>query len=226
MLVDIIIIAIIAFAAFRGYKLGLVHSILNFFGSFAAAIIAFYAHPIFKNFLIKVLALDKFILEKVVLKMKELGAAGSAQAVSSSDIDAMDKLLIPGSVKEGMKDFLTTNTSELTKSVALSVTDFIVSVIAFGLLFVSLFILFIVLKKLLRGAVKMPIINTLNNLGGLLFALISTHIVLTIVLMLINSFVTIGPSSFLGEQLASSRLLEFLTGLNPLLLMLSAVKVG
>lgn len=225
MIIDIIIIAIFVFAAYRGYQLGLVHSILNFFGSFGAAIIAFYAHPIFKTFLINVLGMDKFIMEKVVLKMRELGAAGSAQAVSSADIDAMDKLLLPDSVKEGMREFLTTNTTEITKSVALSVTNFIMSVIAFGLLFISLFILFKVLRKLLRGVVRLPLIKSLNNLGGLLFAVVSTYIVLTIVFLLINSFVTISPSSFLGEQLGASRLMAMISGLNPILMILAGAKI-
>lgn len=226
MIVDIIIIAILVFAAYRGFRMGLVHSILNFFGSFGAAILAFYIHPIFKTFLINVLGLDKAILEKVVLKMRELGAAGSAQAVSGADIDALDKLVLPGAVKDQMKDFLTKNTAEVTKSVALSVTDFIMSVIAFGLLFISLFILFKVLKKLMKGVVKLPIINGLNTIGGVLFALISTYIVLTIALLLITSFFTIGPSSFIGEQLASSKLLSFLASMNPILLILSASKAA
>lgn len=224
MLIDIIIVAIVAFTGFLGYKRGLVHSVLNFFGSFAAAVISFYAHPIFKTFLINVLAMDKFIMEKVVAKMRELGAAGSAQAVSGSDIDAMDKLLLPSSVKSGMRDFLTTNTSDITKSVALSVTDFIMSVIAFGLLFISLFVLFKVLRKLLKGVVKLPIINSLNNIGGLLFALVSTYIVMTIAFLLINSFITIGATSFLGEQLAASKLLSLLTNHNPILIILSGTK--
>lgn len=224
MIVDIIIIAIFAFAAYRGFKVGLVHSILNFFGSFGSAILAYFLFPIFKTFLINVLSIDKFILEKVVTKMKELGAAGAPQAVSGADIDALNKLMLPEPVKKSMTDFLTSSTTEITKSVAMSVTDFIMSVLAFGLLFISILILFKVLRRLLKGVVKLPILNGLNTAGGLIFALVSTYITITIGFLLLTSFFSIGSTSFIAEQLASSKLAGMLISFNPLLIILSGTK--
>lgn len=221
MILDIILIAIFLITAYVGYRKGIIEMLANFFGSFAAILISYFFHAPFKELLVKFTGLDEFVFEKVVEKLREFGAHAAKSSVSSSDIDAVSKMEMPDIIKDKLTNYLTESTSNISKSAALSLTDYIVSIISVFILFVSILILIRIITKTLNLISKAPVISTVNKVGGILFSVLSTYLILTIAFMLFSSFASVDIATTSRNMIQHSVIAKLLIEFNPLFLMLA-----
>lgn len=69
----------------------------------------------------------------------------------------------------------------------ITVSDQIMRVIAFALIFIAVFLVLAAVGKLLEGMFKMVTLGWLNRLAGLVFALLKTSLILGILIMVFTS---------------------------------------
>lgn len=69
----------------------------------------------------------------------------------------------------------------------ITVSDQVMKVVAFALIFITVFLVLAAVGKLLEGMFKMVTLGWLNRLAGLVFALLKTSLILGILIMVFTS---------------------------------------
>lgn len=69
----------------------------------------------------------------------------------------------------------------------ITVSDQVMKVVAFALIFIAVFLILAAVGKLLEGMFKMVTLGWLNRLAGLVFALLKTSLILGILIMVFTS---------------------------------------
>ncbi len=223
MILDIALVIIILLSILIGYKKGFIRMLASFIGKFVALTIAYFYYASFKELLVKFTGLDKFVLEKIKLSLANLGGHAAEASVAGSDIDAVSKMPLPDVLKEKLVSYLTDSANQIGQSVASGLTDFLMNIIAFILLFILVAILISIIVKVLDLVAKLPVLNAFNKVGGILFSLITTYIMLTIAFLLITSFVSMDSASSLNSMIESSVVAKNLIVYNPILIGLANI---
>lgn len=218
MVLDIVLLLILVISAYLGYKRGFIKTLASFIGKFIALTLAYLYYAPFQKLLTELTGMDGYVLKKVKLSLVALGGHAAESSVAGSDIDALGKMPLPSALKEKMADYLKQSANSLGNSVAQTLSDFIMSLLAFFLLFLLIAIAISVIVKVLDLVAKLPVLNAFNRVGGVLFSLITTYILLTIAFLLVTSFVSMDASSKLSTMIASSSLAKHFIAYNPILL--------
>ncbi len=223
MILDLILLIVIIFSIFTGYRKGFIVMLASFIGKFVALSISYFYYEPFKKFLVDFTGIDSFVSDKIKISLSNLGGHAAQSTVASSDLTAVSKMPLPDSIKEKLMGYLTESASTLGRSVASSLTDFIMTIIAFFLLFLFIILFISILVRAMNLIAKLPVLNTFNKLGGIIFSLITTYILLTIAFLIITSFVSMEISSSLNEMIKHSVLAKRLLAYNPILLALASI---
>ncbi len=221
MVLDIILLIILVISIVVGYKKGFITMLASFIGKIAALIISYYYYNPVKEMLIKHTSIDEFIFDKVKLALKSLGGNAAESSVVGSDITAISQLNIPDNLKNKIVSYLTETGSSIGKSAVHSISNFLMTLVSFFLLFIAIMILISLITKLINLIAKLPILNTFNKVGGVIFSLFTTYLMLTIVFLLLTSFQAMGFSGTLNELIQNSIIAGGLIKYNPILIMLS-----
>ncbi len=223
MILDIILVIVILLSILIGYKKGFIRMLASFIGKFVALTIAYFYYAPFKDLLVKFTGLDDLVFEKIKLSLTNLGGHAAEASVAGSDIDAVSKMALPDILKEKLVNYLTDTANQIGQSVASGLTDFVMNIIAFILLFILVAILISIIVKVLDLVAKLPVLNTFNKLGGIIFSLITTYILLTIAFLLITSFMSMDSASSLNTMIANSVVAKNLIVYNPILIGLANI---
>ncbi len=225
MVLDIIVGIIIVLSIFIGYKRGFIRMLASFLGKFVALTVSYFYYEPFKDFLIKFTGIDTFVFEKIKLSLTNLGGHAAEASVAGSDINAVSKMAIPDALKEKLVSYLTESANSLGRSVAGSLTDFTMTILSFILLFILVSLLISIVVRVLDIVAKLPVLNTFNKLGGIIFSLISTYILLTIAFLLFTSFISMDLSQTFNEMLKNSLFAKQLIIYNPILIGLANISL-
>ncbi len=223
MILDLILLIIIILSVYTGYKKGFIVMLASFIGKFVALTISYFYYEPFKKFLIDFTGIDSYVSDKIKISLSNLGGHAAQSTVASSDLTAVSKMPLPDSIKVKLMDYLTESANTLGKSVATSLTDFIMTIIAFFLLFIFIMLFISILVRTLNLIAKLPVLNTFNKLGGIFFSLVTTYILLTVAFLIITSFISMETTSSLNEMLNNSVLAKRLLVYNPILIGLANI---
>ncbi len=230
-IIDIILIIFILVELYIGYRRGLLKMLINILGYIATIVLTYFLYLPFKEILVNVVGLDKIINDFITKHLRQLGAGGVGEIVSSTDLSAMKKMVIPDKVKFTLEKYLTTDSINIKDSIAnnltggvantvfSTVTDFLLTIIAIVVLFL---ILLIIIKIISSGAniiKKIPVISTVNALAGSFIALIKTYIILsiaaliTVIILMLNnwqSFSDLIKQSFIADMMINHNIFIWL----------------
>lgn len=218
MILDIVLVLILLISAYMGYKRGFIRTLASFIGKFIAMTLAYFYYKPFQKLLTELTGMDGYVLEKVKRSLVALGGHAAESSVAGSDIDALGKMPLPDVLKDKMADYLKQSANSLGNSVAQTISDFVMSLLAFFLLFLLIAIAISILVRVLNLVAKLPVLNAFNRVGGVLFSLITTYIILTILFLLVTSFVSMDANSKLSAMIAGSKLAKHFIAYNPILL--------
>lgn len=109
-----------------------------------------------------------------------------------------------------------TSIEKIAASAAEKITETIVHIVLFLLAFVLILILWHVLARALDLVSRLPGLNAMNKLGGVLFGALRGALFLFVCAWLLQKAQAFGPALIPGEAIAQSYLLRFFMTVNPL----------
>ncbi len=203
-ILDIIIVIFIALQVFFGYRKGAIKSLFDLLGYIVAAVVTYLFYAPVKQLLIDMTPLDDTIASFVAERLKILGATSVQATVSTADLTAMTKLPLPENVKLAITNFLTNSVSSASQNVITEVTDFLMTIIAVIAVFVVTLIVVKIIASMLNIIAKLPVISTFNKFGGVLFGLIKSYIILSLLFLIFMMFFSTNGNQMLFNMINQS----------------------
>lgn len=220
-ILDIIVIAIIGFCALNGLVKGLVKTLFGLSSTIIALILTMLITPQLSNMIVTNTSFDEIISEKTIelLKIEDL--------VSDRDT-TLDTTIAGGGLKlpKNLLDFLVKNdtpeTNDLLKSTGLgdyissSMAGMAVNVFILIVVFMVISLIINALVVLLDIVAHLPVIKTMNKLGGFSLGLILGIVIVWVATLTLSFVISTQSSDSISELIESSILTKLFYYYNPL----------
>lgn len=215
----VIVLIIIILNALTGLKVGLTKILFSLFSFIIAMAISVWISPVVNNMLKN----NEKFYEKTKQKMEAILFEGL------ENTDGIDELIgelpLPKSIKESLIKNKSQKETNAKSYIAAHVTDIALKAMSFIISFVVVFIGLWVISIALNIISKLPILNQINKLAGLLVGGLQGLVVVWIIFTIVTMFsgTELGSTAF--KQIESSSILSFLYDKNILTnVVLKAVK--
>lgn len=215
----VIVLVIIILNALTGLKVGLTKILFSLFSFIIAMAISVWISPVVNNMLKN----NEKFYEKTKQKMEAILFEGL------ENTDGIDELIGELPLTKSIKESLIKNKSQKETNaksyIAAHVTDIALKAMSFIISFVVVFIGLWVISIALNIISKLPILNQINKLAGLLVGGLQGLVVVWIIFTIVTMFsgTELGSTAF--KQIESSSILSFLYDKNILTnVVLKAVK--
>lgn len=194
LIIDGIIILFILVSIFFGYKKGLIAVGINLvaFIITIVAVMIFY-RPI-GNIIINTTTIDERIQETIQENIEEIAKTEETNQLTSGLIESAKQGVLP----------------EASRTLAINIVYGATMLILFLIIRVAL----IFVTAIANFVAKLPVLNEVNKIGGIVYGLLRGVLVTYAVLMIINLIVTINPTGTLGGMLQTSYIAKTMTTYN------------
>lgn len=194
LIIDGIIILFILLSIFFGYKKGLISLGINLvaFIITIVAVMIFY-RPI-GNIIINTTTIDEKIQETIQGNVEEIAKTEETNEITSGLIESAKQGVLP----------------EASKSLARNIVYGATMLILFIIIRVAL----IFVTAIANLVAKLPVLNEINKVGGIVYGLLRGFLVAYAVLMIINLIATINPTGAVEEILQTSYIAKAMTTYN------------
>ncbi|MEG1705510.1 MAG: CvpA family protein [Clostridia bacterium] len=205
MILDIIIILFLIFSAFMGYKKGLTTILVSVIGFVIAIILAFTLKSTLANFVINNTELDTQI-ETTISK-------GLVTAIETKEKEVKNTNEFYNGIIENMKP------TETVENLAHSVVVFILETASFIVIFLVVKIIAFILQMMLNLVFDLPILSSINNIGGFIVGTVMGILKVWILLAILSvlSPMVGGISAYIDTTVVT----KFLYDLNMIVKLLS-----
>ena len=193
--IDIILVLIVAFSAFLGYKKGLVELGAKFFAGIIAIVITLIIYKPVGNIVIKNTSIDEKIENTILEKTTNVIDENSKISDNKYIQDASDNAV--SQVKEEV-------IPEQARNIAVNVVYVATALILF---IVSKIVLSIVIS-LANAVASLPILKQFNEIGGLLYGLVRGAIISLVLILVIGTIAKLNPNGSLSKNVESTYLLK------------------
>lgn len=211
-IIDLVIVAIIALCILIGYHKGLTGSLLKIVSFVLALIIAFILFKPVSNFIINKTDWDENLeqaIKQSFLKQEEQKPEEEKTQENMSDV-------ITNYINESVEKAGNEAKTAIVESTARNVAIMIINIaVAIGLFIVSRIILLFI-KGLANLITKLPVIKQCDKLGGVVYGLLQSLVIIYIALAIISfispminntSFIIALQKSFIGSAMYNNNLL-------------------
>ena len=206
-ILDIIIIAIMAISIFLGYKRGLVKVAVKLCALLIAIIVTLVFYKPISNIIIDNTELDEKIenikIENGTKKLEE-----SNEEESQNFLENMQKYV---------DDTITQTQNEIVENAAKEISVKIISILAIVGLFIVTRLVLILLVLISDLITSIPIIKQFNELGGILYGIISGLAIIYIILAIVYLVASMSASNSVLTAIDSSIITKFMYQNNILL---------
>ena len=165
MLLDLIIVLIIVLFTFIGYKRGLVKTAINILSFFIALVISIALYKTVGNIVINNTEIDEKIEATITSK------------VTSENLEEKYEILPNALVETG---------ENAVNDMAKALTEKIIYIGVFIILFVALKIVLVFVKILADLITKLPIIKQFDKTGGIIYGLVKGILIVTVIFAVIS----------------------------------------
>lgn len=193
--IDIILVLIVAFSAFLGYKKGLVELGAKLFAGIIAIVITLIIYKPVGNIVIKNTSIDEKIENTILEKTTNVIDENSKISDNKYIQDASDNAV--SQVKEEV-------IPEQARNIAVNVVYVATALILF---IVSKIVLSIVIS-LANAVASLPILKQFNEIGGLLYGLVRGAIISFVLILVIGTVAKLNPNGSLSKNVESTYLLK------------------
>ncbi|MBQ8815353.1 MAG: CvpA family protein [Lachnospiraceae bacterium] len=216
----IVVLAILIISTLIGLKKGLIRTVLSLFSIVIALVLAWLIYPHVSTVLEQFEPLRTAIYEPVNEFFAEQIPELISGVIESAGSDEQTSLINALPLPQLIKDTLTLNNTSAAyealgvenfiQYLSTTVTSLIIQAIS---LLLTLLISIIGLHLLMRVTdlvAKLPVINSLNNLGGAIAGLITGYLIIQILFLAITTFSGTEWGMALMQQINESSILTFL----------------
>lgn len=193
--IDIILVLIVAFSAFLGYKKGLVELGAKLFAGIIAIVITLIIYKPVGNIVIKNTSIDEKIENTILEKTTNVIDENSKISDNKYIQDASDNAV--SQVKEEV-------IPEQARNIAVNVVYVATALILF---IVSKIVLSIVIS-LANAVASLPILKQFNEIGGLLYGLVRGAIISFVLILVIGTIAKLNPNGSLSKNVECTYLLK------------------
>jgi uncharacterized membrane protein required for colicin V production len=200
----IIVLGIIVINALIGLKVGLIKIIFSLFSFILALMLTVWISPSVN----RILKNNESFYEKASQKVE--GILFENQEQAGDDDKMIEELPLPKSIKESLIENKSKAEANIKAYIVSQVTDIAINALAFVITFIVAFIALWVVSIALNIISKLPILNQLNKLTGLVVGGLQGLVIVWILFIVITIFsgTELGGTAF--EQIESSVILAFL----------------
>lgn len=190
---DIVVIAVIGFFAFHGYRKGMVVTLIRFIKTIASLIIANLFHRPFVDFVLSATGNSK---ANVVNEIRELiqgyisvpANVGAKEQIS----EVFRQIPIPGFARDLIENELGNQAvktiSQAVEVIANQLADIALYSLGFVVLAILAFFALTIIEKMSRLITALPLVKQVNNLGGFLIGLLQGLLVVMFLIVVVNTF--------------------------------------
>ncbi|MEG0872755.1 MAG: CvpA family protein [Clostridia bacterium] len=178
MVVDIIIVGLLALEMFDGYKKGLVGVLVSFASIILSILFAFILQAPLADYIANDTSIGTTLTQTIQTNLEDIARQNAETPDSNKTNTFYDTIL--NSITNGAKDTLTSNES------AKLITNFILKGLSFVGVFVIVFIICFILQMILNLVFDLPILSSINKLGGIGIGAIKSFIKISIFLAVLS----------------------------------------
>ena len=209
---DIIILAIVALCAIAGYHKGLIRAVYRLVSFFVAIIVARQLYPYVARGL-RQTELFPTIQGGIAHAMNLEGFIADQTATRGADL--IDSLPLPGILQSLLHSYNTPNMFEILQVVTVEeyISGFFANMVINGIAILGVFLLTMLALTFIGYALdivsKLPVIRTLNHIGGFVFGMAMSAVIIWLALVLVALFV-VTANPMVSEMVESSRIAQWL----------------
>ena len=199
--VDIILCSIIILNVFIGYKKGLIKVAFNIFAFFIAIIATFILFRPISNLVINNTQIDNKIKETIVNK-----ASRNQDTNEINDNKGFIQEYIENEIKSKAEE-VKNNTIE---TIAEAISIRAVEILTWIMLFIAIRIVLILLKFLSEAISEIPIIKQFNEIGGIIYGIIKSAVIIILILTIIFIISSIHGNGKINDAIEESFITKYL----------------
>ena len=199
--VDIILCSIIILNVFIGYKKGLIKVAFNIFAFFIAIIATFILFKPISNLVINNTQIDDKIKETIVNK-----ASRNQDTNEINDSKGFIQEYIENEIKSKAEE-VKNNTIE---TIAEAISIRAVEILTWIMLFIAIRIVLILLKFLSEAISEIPIIKQFNEIGGIIYGIIKSAVIIILILTIIFIISSIHGNGKINDAIEESFITKYL----------------
>lgn len=178
MVLDIIILILIVFAGFRGYKKGLVGIMVGLVSMILAIVLSLFLQGAIADMLYNNTGVGKIVEQTVYTNLNSANTKNNEES-KNNETKTVDNIIIDSITSKATESL----TSEET---AKAVTMFILKGISFVIIFIIVTIVCRILQSVLNLVFNLPVLDVVNKFGGLGLGAIKVLLKIYIVLAIIS----------------------------------------
>lgn len=205
-MIDIITAAVFVLFIVLGYKRGLLRSLYGIAALAASIIIAYLLYPYIKNLIADGLFGD-WIRSMVKTKYVTPGLSANSLDVSS--------------LPEYMKSMVDTGRIKLDSALTMFISNLVLNLLSFIAVFIVTRILISILGKLLHLISKLPVIHFFDKIGGAIFGLVESLLILYLIFAVIYAVTPLRDNPATKAFISDSTLTKTMYENNPLVEMVT-----
>lgn len=195
--VDLIIVAIVLLSTFLAYRKGLITLAIQLVAVAIAIVLTLLLYKPISNLIINVTGIDETIQNAILEEANDIMTNGEENA--NQVVEAIQNNMLP----------------ETARNISINIIE--------GAVILILYILIRIILKFVTALAnlvsKLPIVNQLNQLGGIIYGILRGVVIVYILLLLVNLSGEINPKnkvyvaveeSYIGEMMNENNILDIL----------------
>ena len=198
--IDLVIIAILLINVIIGYKKGLMEVLVSACAFIIAIAATFILYKPISMVIINNTSIDDKIKETIL----------SNNSGEQTEENSEEQSMIEKYVTSKIQDATIEAKNEAIEAIADTVSIKAVEIITAIILFIAVRIIVVLLKFFTELIGKIPVIEQFNEIGGVLYGLIKSAIIIYILLMILFMIVSINGNGMIQEAIDTSYITKFL----------------
>lgn len=209
----IVVVLFLASYILRGYHNGFIKTVFSIFAVAIALIVATAGSPMVSKTLQEQEGIYSFIEEKVASTL-QIDQAVDGKADKAEETKVIEGLSLPESIRLALIEnnntgmYATLAAGNFSDYIASYITCMILNAISYIVLFLVALIVIRIVANLLDLVSKLPILNSINKIGGLCVGLLHGLIILWVLCIVLTVFSGTNVGQVLFEQINDSILLS------------------
>lgn len=209
MILDIIIVSLALISGFLGVKKGMVAIVTKIVGFILATVFAF----MFYRQLASYINAKYEFPSKINYSIKKAISSNSDDSKEDEYINLSNiikKFNLTDKINLKEEEETLTEEKSLSDAVAEKITSYVINIIAFLIIFLSIIIIASILSLILGAIFSLPLLNSINKLGGFVAEIVLFILKLCIILEIISVLSPLSFMSWIITQIDGSVLVRFL----------------